>query len=305
MACFLNLLHSKYSMIRKHENSDSWKAGALAIGVHVALLAAMLMSFNWKAAHPVATVTEVSLWDKLPAPKAVDVPKPEPQPVVEEKPEIKPEPKPIVEEKPKPEELKVDIELEKKKREHDQKEAQEKVKKEHDELIQKEKEQVEKQKEQDNLRKKDALEKLKQEARDEQLADKKAAEKSKKDALKKLQQDALSDENAAGEKQASAASSAANASIIGEYTEKIKAKIRGNVNNSLCGEGNPVLKVNIGILPTGQLKGGVKITKSSGNPTCDDAVERAILISEPFPLPDDAKLKAEFRELLLTIKPND
>jgi colicin import membrane protein len=66
-----------------------------------------------------------------------------------------------------------------------------------------------------------------------------------------------------------------------------------------------VLKVNIGILPTGELKGGVKITKSSGNPTCDDAVERAILASEPFPLPDDAKLKAEFRELLLTIKPND
>ncbi len=266
-------------MIRKHENTDSWKAGALAIGVHVALLAAMLISFNWKAAHPVATVTEVALWDKLPTPKTVDLPKPEPTPVVEEKPESKPEPKPIVEEKPKPEEPKVDIELEKKKREQDQKEAQEKIKKEHDELMQKEKELQEKQKVQDNLR--------------------------KKDALKKLQQDALSDENATGEKQASAASSAANASIIGEYTEKIKAKIRGNVNNSLCGEGNPVLKVNIGILPTGQLKGGVKITKSSGNPTCDDAVERAILMSEPFPLPDDAKLKAEFRELLLTIKPND
>jgi colicin import membrane protein len=305
LACFLNLLHSKYSMIRKHENSDSWKAGALAIGVHVALLAAMLISFNWKAAHPVATVTEVSLWDKLPAPKAVDVPKPEPQPVVEEKPEIKPEPKPILEDKPKPEEPKVDIELEKKKREQDQKEAQAKIKKEHDELLQKEKELAEKQKEQDNLRKKDALDKLKQEARDEQLADKKAAEKSKKDALKKLQQDALSDENAAGEKQASAASSAANASLIKGFTDKMANKIRSKITSGVCGDGNPVLKVNIDILPTGQIRGGTRITKSSGNATCDEAVEHAILASEPFQLPEDAKLKAEFRDMILTFKPND
>ena len=70
-------------MIRKHENTDSWKAGALAIGVHVALLAAMLISFNWKAAHPVQNVTEVELWDKLPAPKTDDVPKPEPKPAEE------------------------------------------------------------------------------------------------------------------------------------------------------------------------------------------------------------------------------
>ena len=34
--------------------------------VHVVLLVAMLISFNWKAAHPVLNVTEVELWDKLP-----------------------------------------------------------------------------------------------------------------------------------------------------------------------------------------------------------------------------------------------
>ncbi|PPC85787.1 MAG: protein TolA, partial [Methylotenera sp.] len=46
-------------MLRKHENTDSWKAGGLAIAVHVLLLGAMLVSFNWKAAHPVLNVTEV------------------------------------------------------------------------------------------------------------------------------------------------------------------------------------------------------------------------------------------------------
>ena len=56
-------------MIRKHENTDSWRAGFLAIAVHVLLLGAMLVSFNWKAAHPVINITEVELWDKLPASK--------------------------------------------------------------------------------------------------------------------------------------------------------------------------------------------------------------------------------------------
>ncbi len=288
-------------MIRKHENSDSWKAGALAIGVHVALLAAMLISFNWKAAHPVATVTEVALWDKLPAPKVELKPVEEPKPIVEEKPEIKPEPKPIVEDKPKPEEPKVDIELEKKKHEQDQKEAQAKIKKEHDELMQKEKEQEEKQKEQDNLRKKDALEKLKQEVRDDTLKDKKATEKKNKDALKKLQQDALSDENAAGEKQASAA----NLAERDAYIAKIQAKIKANVNKTLCGDGSPEIKVEISVLPTGEIGGTPKITKSSGSDACDEAVERAIIASEPLPLPDDASLKSQFKHLNLKFRPND
>ena len=273
-------------MIRKHENSDSWKAGALAIGVHVALLAGMLFSFNWKAAHPVAAVTEVELWDKLPAPKVVDLAKPEPKPVVEEKPEPKPEPKPIVEEKPKPEEPKVDISLEKKKKELEKKQELE-------------------QKKVDQQRKKDALGKLQQEAREDELKDKKAVEKKNKDVLKKLQQEASSDVNAAGEKQANAANSAANASIIGEFTEKIRVKIRSKILSGLCGDGNPELKFEISVLPTGQIGGTPKVTKSSGSDACDEAVERAIMASEPLPLPEDASLKSQFKNLNLTFRPND
>ena len=268
-------------MLRKRENSDSYKAGFYALAVHVILLVGMLVSFNWKAAHPVLNVTEVELWDKLPAPKTADAPKPEPKPVVEEKPEpkVEPKPEPKVEEKPKPEEPKVDIELENKKKEIEQK----KQKELEEELIKKKK-----------------LAALQAESREDELKEK-AIEKKQKDALKKLQQEDLNELKGESDKQASAA----NASLIGEYTEKIKAKIRGNVTGGLCGSGNPVLKVSIGILPTGQLKSGVRITKSSGISACDEAVERAILASEPFQLPEDAKLKAEFRELLLTIKPND
>lgn len=271
-------------MIRKHENSDSYKAGFYALAVHAALLVAMLVSFNWKAAHPVMNVTEVELWDKLPAPKVIETPKPEPEPKPVIKEELKPELKPIVKEEPKPEpkpeEPKVDIELEKKKKEL----ALKKEKELEQKLIQKKK-----------------LEALQAEAREDELKDKKAEEKRQKDALKKLQEEALTDENAQSDKQASAA----NASLIGEYTDKIRNKIRGKITAGVCGEGNPVLKVKVGILPTGQLASGIKIAQSSGNSTCDEAVERAILASEPFQLPDDAKLRAEFRDLNLTIKPND
>ena len=271
-------------MIRKHENSDSYKAGFYALAVHVALLVAMLVSFNWKAAHPVMNVTEVELWDKLPAPRNIETPKPEPIIKEEPKPEVKPEPKPIVKEEPKPElkpeEPKVDIELEKKKKELELKKEKELEQK----LIQKKK-----------------LEALQAEAREDELKDKKAEEKRQKDALKKLQQEALSDENSQSDKQASAA----NASLIGEYTEKIKAKIRGNVNKTLCGDGNPELRFDIHVLPTGQLSGNPSLIKSSGNPACDEAVERAIIASEPLPLPDEANLKAEFKNLKLKFRPND
>jgi colicin import membrane protein len=270
-------------MLRKHENSDSWKAGILAIGVHVVLLVGMLISFNWKAAHPVMNVTEVELWDKIPKSNPVVAPsKPEPKPIIKEEP--KPEPKPIVEEKPKPEEPKVDIELEKKKKELEKKEQEQKLK------------------ELEDQRKKEALDKLKQEAREDELREKKAVEKKKNDdALRKLKDDML---NENGQDDAKA-SSAANAGIIGEYTEKIKIKIRNNVNKSLCGDGNPELRFEIGVLPTGQISGSPNITKSSGNASCDEAVERAIMLSEPLPLPDDPALKAQFRNLKLKFRPND
>ena len=273
-------------MIRKHENSDSYKAGFYAFAVHAALLVGMLVSFNWKAAHPVLNVTEVELWDKLPAQKTLDLPKPEP--IIENKPEpkIEPKPEPKIEPKPepKPEEAKVDIELEQKKKELKEKLLQETKLEE--------------------KRKLDAAKKLAQQLREEDLqekADTKKAAKEKADALKKLQQDALSEAKGNDDKLASAA----NASAIGEFTEKIKAKIRGNVNKTLCGDGNPELRFEISVLPTGQLSGNPNLIKSSGNPTCDEAVERAIIASEPLPLPDDASLKAQFKNLKLKFRPND
>ena len=281
-------------MFRKHENPDAFKAAVLAIAVHVALLVAMLVSIDWKAAHPMMNVTEVELWDKLPSTKAAP-PKPAPKPIEKPVPEPpKPEPKPEPE-PPKPEPKaepdpkiaeQAEIELEKKKQE---KLEQEKLKQE---------------KFEQEKAKKEKLEKLKEDMRAEGLEAEKAEKLADKKALDKLKQDMLNEENAAGEKQASAASSAANASVVNQYIAQISAKIESRINNTACQDGNPVVQFKIDVLPTGELSGNPKFVKSTGVDACNQAVERAILEAVPLPLPDDRALKAEFRNLNLKIKPN-
>ncbi|NOU26100.1 MAG: TonB C-terminal domain-containing protein [Methylotenera sp.] len=271
-------------MIRAYEKEVSWKAGGLAIAVHLALLGALLISFNWKAAHPVLNVTEVELWDSLPT-RVV-----KPIPSVKE-PTVKPvrKPEPIVKEEPKeePKELpKIDIALEKKKKELEQRKIEDQLKKEK------------------NLEQKKQLEALKAEALNDDVQ-KPVKVNKPSDALKKLQQEALAEEKTTGDQQALSAKAAANAGVVDEYKSKIQAKIHGNVNKSLCGDGNPVLKFDIGLFPTGELSGNPTLTKSSGNAACDEAVERAIMASQPLPLPNDPSLFSQFRNLKLTFKPND
>ena len=269
-------------MIRKHENSDSFKAGFYAIVVHAILLVGMLVSFNWKAAHPVMNVTEVELWDKLPAPNNVEAP--EPPDIKEVKKPDEPKPVPKVEElKPKteekPEESKVDIELKKKKKEL---------------TLKKEKELLQKVKKEEDARK------LAQLMREEDLQEKNETQKAQNDALKKVQQE-LDEEKGNDDK----AASAANASLISEFKNKIKVKIQGNVNKSLCGDGNLEVKFEIKLLPTGELSGSPRLTKSNAGDACNDAVERAIKASEPLPLPNDPSLFSAFKALNLTFKPNE
>lgn len=268
-------------MIRKHEAEVSRKAGLLALGVHVVLLGAMIVSINWKSAHIPMSVTEVTLWEQLPTqvsptPLVKATPKIKPEPKIEPKLEVKPvvqvPPKPKVEPAP----AKVDIALENK-----QQEQQEKQKKE--------KELEEKRKQLADL------------LREEDMRDTKAEAKKQADALKKLQQDALNEERAKEQKLANAAT----ASLVSEFTDKIKAKIRGNVNKTLCADGNPELRFDIGVLPTGELASSPRLVKSSGNSACDDAVERAIIASAPLPLPTELAARAKFRDLQLKFRPND
>ena len=261
-------------MIRAYEKEVSWQAGGLAIAVHLALLGALLISFNWKAAHPVMNVTEVELWDSLPN---IQVPTPPPSPIVEEQ----PKPEPVVKEDPK-----IDIALEKKLKELEQKKVADKLKKE---LV---------------LEQKKQLAALQAESRKDEMTNNDKLLKEK-EALKKIQQEALAEDKALSDQQALSTKAAANAGLVDEFRSKIQAKIRGNVNKALCGNGNPELKFDIALLPTGELSGTPKLVKSSGTVACDEAVERAIIASQPLPLPSDASVFSQFRNLKLKFRPND
>jgi len=279
-------------MFRKHEKAIAWKSGLLAVLVHVLLLAAMLFSFNWKAAHTVVSVSDVELWSELPN-NTKPLPKPIPQPAPEPLPEIKPELAPEPEPEPEPEQPKVDIELENKKKLEEEKQKK-----------------LEEERKKKELAKKEALRKKK-------LAEKKRKEKERREKLKRLQEAAFDDEvetesdKRLKDLQAEVAKgepnkpSGATQGEVNEYVAKITAKIRGNVNKSLCAEGNPLVVVKLNLLPTGEFGSAPTLTKSSGSSACDDAIERAVIASEPLPVPADSNAFSSFRNLNLNFRPNE
>jgi colicin import membrane protein len=84
------------------------------------------------------------------------------------------------------------------------------------------------------------------------------------------------------------------------YVDKIRTKIRGNVNVPSGIIGNPEAVFDVVQLPTGEVF-SVRLVKSSGHKLYDEAVERAIWKSSALPKPD--KPEQFVREFSLRFKP--
>jgi colicin import membrane protein len=126
------------------------------------------------------------------------------------------------------------------------------------------------------------------------------------DALKKLQQALLEEENkpdASPAPPGPASISAENRGEMDKYINMINNKIRRNVNEQLCGTGKPELEFSLSLAPTGDIIGLPRLLKGSGMPACDESVERAILLAQPLPVPPQADLFAQFRDLKLKFHP--
>ena len=91
--------------------------------------------------------------------------------------------------------------------------------------------------------------------------------------------------------------------LIDEYKAKIQSKIRRNVVQPPNVSEDARAEFLVTLLPGGSVL-PPKLVKSSGNAAYDDAVARAILKSDPLPLPPDVELFNRFRELDLTFKPD-
>lgn len=95
---------------------------------------------------------------------------------------------------------------------------------------------------------------------------------------------------------------AAKGRLVNEYKTKIQNKITRNIVMPPKVSDDALAVFRVTLLPGGSVL-SAEMKKSSGNAAYDNAVERAILRSDPLPLPPDAALFKEFRILELKFQP--
>jgi len=108
--------------------------------------------------------------------------------------------------------------------------------------------------------------------------------------------------NAQAERTRQDEQAAASGRVVDEYKAKIQAKIRSKIVEPPDVAQDARAEFLVTLLPGGTVL-KVELKKSSGNRAYDNAVERAILKSDPLPLPPDVQLFNRFRELDLVFKP--
>ncbi len=113
-------------------------------------------------------------------------------------------------------------------------------------------------------------------------------------------QDALIAEQQA--ERALAEQAAAKGRVVNEFKTKIHDKIKYNVVEPPGVPDDALAVFRVTLLPGGAVLSAV-MKKSSGNTAYDNAVERAILKSDPLPLPPDPAMFKDFRILELKFQP--
>lgn len=88
--------------------------------------------------------------------------------------------------------------------------------------------------------------------------------------------------------------------VIAEYKAKIMAKIRSRIVLPPNIPDDSVAELDVTLLPGGDIL-NVRLRKSSGYAAFDSAVERAIILAKPLPLPPDPSLFPKFRDLSLKV----
>jgi serine protease Do len=104
-------------------------------------------------------------------------------------------------------------------------------------------------------------------------------------------------------RRAEASARAAQQKLIDDLRARIQARIKNRVVIPSSMEGNPEARFEVVLLPGGEVLSAT-LEKSSGNPAYDAAVERAIVASQPLPVPTEVELFHEYvRYLTLVFRP--
>ena len=285
---------SKTMIISKLQDNYDLQANLFSFVIHFGLFIFMLLSIQWQIKD--VYYSEIELWDAMPM-------QVKPQPVSNKKKSAdikKLTPKAI--EKQKQLKINEDAEIKLKKKRKAEKRA--KIKKIQREALKQEKlEQFQK-----KLLDQEKLEQFQKKLLEQEKLEtiqKKLLEQEKLDKLKEsiLDQEFKKEARIAveGDQEVYAGS---NTGELNKFKAMIQQKIYQNVNKQLCGLDLVELEFEIQLMPTGEVLGEPKLIQSSKIESCDEALERAILQSQPLPVPKDPKLFARLKKLKLMFQPN-
>lgn len=257
--------------LKANQSRGRLRAFLFSLLIHGLLAVMLLVGVSWKTQTPEPVQIEI-----FSPPTVAVTPPPEPkpeakteEPQVEPKPQPKPEPKPVV---------KPDLTTEK------QKEALLAERKEAERKIQEAKLKEAKLKEAKAQEAK-AQEAKAQEAKLKEAKDREKQEAAHQERIKKLQQQAGA---AVGAQEGSKSGT-----VDADYAGRLRSLIsRNTVFSGLEVEGNPQANFSVELSPDCAI---LKVTRqrSSGSRAWDEAAERAIRRSDPFPKPRDGGCPAK------------
>ena len=285
------------------------RAIVLALIAHALLIAALTWGVHWKSDESESDAIDAELWSstvqqaapKLQAPVAPTPPVPAPPPPA-------PPPPPPVTKQPDPTPVPraPDIALEREKKLKEQKEQQQRELEQQQQ--QKKKELEAKQRAEDEAdRKKEQQQKL-AEAKKQQDAEAKQAEAKKAEAAAKQ---AAADRAAALKRMQGLAGASGSddskgtalraSGPSGGYGARIAAAVRPNITfpDADTVNGNPAAEFEVSLAPDGTIV-NVKLSKSSGLPSWDEAAERGLRKTDKLPRDTDGRI---FPSLIVSLKP--
>jgi colicin import membrane protein len=279
------------------------RAVGLALAIHALLIGLLIFGLQWTHREPEPVQAE--LWVPPPpkAPPVPPTPKPGPPPPKPEPAPPKPEPAPPAKTEP-------DIKVEHARREAERKEAERRLadqkaaeRKAEDKRAEDRRRAAEQkaaeQKAEDEKRQKDELARKGAERRT--ADEKRRAEQARKDA--ELAEQRRADDIRRLQSQAGTAGIPSDQSVRGAaagridagYGARVAAAIRANTTYRIPPdlEGNPKAVFLVQLRPDCSVA-SVRLRRSSGVPAWDQAAERGIQASDPFPKPADGRCQGEF-----------
>jgi len=282
---------------------------ALAILAHALLILALAWSVNWKASEPEGVVAE--LWSALPQTAAPRPTPAEPRPTP---PVVKPEPAPpVVKPEPAPPpRADAQIAIERAARERAKREEAERAEALREAELRKREEAKRLEAKRDEASREDAkrAEAKRAEAERQRAAEqaeqKKLAEQAKKDearqaAIREANLRRMMKEAGTSDDPAAAGNAARTSGPSATYAGRIKARVKPNIVLTSTVAGNPSATVEVKVAPDGTIVAR-KLMTSSGSPTWDETVLRAIDKTEVLPKDVDGRVPPT---IVITFRPND